>query len=483
MRDGVLTITGDSVRHHRRHVVGRRTALRPVGGPRPGARRRPVVQRAAAAVARRRELARGRRDRLHGDRRPGPAGGGRLPALRRGQRAEARKGEDRRHPLAQLGGRVDTHVRSPRSWTAGSGTAPRTSAVQPPGPMHLCIQLDWFPSGSGTVRESTMQVDWVREYDLEPRRLTGRLSQRGFSRMGLLSTGCPSCTSAPPPRTVPPRDRAAAGSRSSSWPVSPSPPWSPCWSSPCGATTTAVAAAPEAATSRRRASRWTRRSGSTPRPPSATAGRLMRARRVRRRRLDEDSGRPTAAGPPTTSASTTRTTSPSPTARQAHQPRRPDLRRHVVGRRTAVRPVGGPRPVAGRHRLRPGRAAVARRPTTGPRTARSTSWRSRRATGTKAHFTVHWGEDNEQDTRSPRPATSPSGTTSRSSGPRITSSATWTASSVYRNEDQRRAAAGPDALRAFSRTSALRQRWIPAPDDDARRLGHLRGRLGAHLRP
>ena len=32
--------------------------------------------------------------------------------------------------------------------------------------MHLCIQLDWFPSGSGTVRESTMQVDWVREYDL-----------------------------------------------------------------------------------------------------------------------------------------------------------------------------------------------------------------------------------------------------------------------------------------------------------------------------
>ena len=32
--------------------------------------------------------------------------------------------------------------------------------------MHLCIQLDWFPSGSGTVRESTMEVDWVREYDL-----------------------------------------------------------------------------------------------------------------------------------------------------------------------------------------------------------------------------------------------------------------------------------------------------------------------------
>ena len=35
-------------------------------------------------------------------------------------------------------------------------------AVQPPGPMHLCIQLDWFPSGSGTVQESTMEVGWVR---------------------------------------------------------------------------------------------------------------------------------------------------------------------------------------------------------------------------------------------------------------------------------------------------------------------------------
>jgi hypothetical protein len=29
--------------------------------------------------------------------------------------------------------------------------------------MHLCIQLDWFPK-VGAVRQSTMQVDWVREY-------------------------------------------------------------------------------------------------------------------------------------------------------------------------------------------------------------------------------------------------------------------------------------------------------------------------------
>jgi hypothetical protein len=39
-------------------------------------------------------------------------------------------------------------------------------AVQPPGPMHLCIQLDWFPTG-GPPRPSTMQVDWVREYGPE----------------------------------------------------------------------------------------------------------------------------------------------------------------------------------------------------------------------------------------------------------------------------------------------------------------------------
>lgn len=38
--------------------------------------------------------------------------------------------------------------------------------VQPPGPMHLCVQLDWFPR-DGSPRESTMQVDWVRQYALD----------------------------------------------------------------------------------------------------------------------------------------------------------------------------------------------------------------------------------------------------------------------------------------------------------------------------
>jgi len=47
----------------------------------------------------------------------------------------------------------------------------RTERVDifPPGKMHLCVQLDWFPrSARGPVRQSTMQVDWVKEYRLGP---------------------------------------------------------------------------------------------------------------------------------------------------------------------------------------------------------------------------------------------------------------------------------------------------------------------------
>jgi hypothetical protein len=39
----------------------------------------------------------------------------------------------------------------------------------PPGPMHLCIQLDWFPKEArGRVQASTMEVDWVKQYALTP---------------------------------------------------------------------------------------------------------------------------------------------------------------------------------------------------------------------------------------------------------------------------------------------------------------------------
>ena len=37
----------------------------------------------------------------------------------------------------------------------------------PPRPMHLTIQLDWFPDGKEPARqESSMQVDWVKQYPL-----------------------------------------------------------------------------------------------------------------------------------------------------------------------------------------------------------------------------------------------------------------------------------------------------------------------------
>jgi Glycosyl hydrolases family 16 len=42
------------------------------------------------------------------------------------------------------------------------------TAALPPGSMHLCIQLDWFPQeAAGDVTPSQMQVDWVRQYPLD----------------------------------------------------------------------------------------------------------------------------------------------------------------------------------------------------------------------------------------------------------------------------------------------------------------------------
>jgi hypothetical protein len=37
--------------------------------------------------------------------------------------------------------------------------------VLPPGPMHLCIQLDWFPGDDDKdVKDSAMEVDWIKQY-------------------------------------------------------------------------------------------------------------------------------------------------------------------------------------------------------------------------------------------------------------------------------------------------------------------------------
>jgi hypothetical protein len=39
--------------------------------------------------------------------------------------------------------------------------------ILPPGPMHLCIQLDWFPEGTGDVTPTRMEVAWVKQYSLD----------------------------------------------------------------------------------------------------------------------------------------------------------------------------------------------------------------------------------------------------------------------------------------------------------------------------
>ena len=54
--------------------------------------------------------------------------------------------------------------------------------IFPPGPMHLCIQLDWFPKETrGPVTTSSMQVDWVKLYALSPAE-AGSAGPRGRNR-------------------------------------------------------------------------------------------------------------------------------------------------------------------------------------------------------------------------------------------------------------------------------------------------------------
>lgn len=40
------------------------------------------------------------------------------------------------------------------------------TSILPPGPMHLCIQLDWFPENGADGGSGQMQVDWVKQWPL-----------------------------------------------------------------------------------------------------------------------------------------------------------------------------------------------------------------------------------------------------------------------------------------------------------------------------
>jgi beta-glucanase (GH16 family) len=59
------------------------------------------------------------------------------------------------------------------------------TSIFPPGPMHLCVQLDWFPDDAeGAVKESQMHVDWVRYYPLDESAGTESGSRRGTGETG-----------------------------------------------------------------------------------------------------------------------------------------------------------------------------------------------------------------------------------------------------------------------------------------------------------
>ena len=93
----------------------------------------------------------GRRDRLHGDDRPHPPVHRHLPPPRRGQRPGARDGEDRRHPVAQLGGRVDAegHHRLRRRQAVVAHRQGRSPPARPHAPVHPARLV---PAGAATAR-------------------------------------------------------------------------------------------------------------------------------------------------------------------------------------------------------------------------------------------------------------------------------------------------------------------------------------------
>jgi hypothetical protein len=66
-------------------------------------------------------------------------------------------------------------------------TTTRTDAF-PPGPMHLTLQLDWFPKGGGAVQPSTMSADWVRYYPLDGSGASGAITNSADTGLATAST-------------------------------------------------------------------------------------------------------------------------------------------------------------------------------------------------------------------------------------------------------------------------------------------------------
>ncbi|WP_308016823.1 glycoside hydrolase family 16 protein, partial [Pseudonocardia sp. ICBG162] len=150
-------------RRRRNGLVATQPAVRALGGLCPVPARGRVAAHPVPALADRGELARGRRGRLHGD-------------LRRDrQKVEGflHYGSDN----SQTQGSVEIDATEWHAfaveWTPDKITylvdgkpwfTDDDKSHNPPGPMHLTIQLDYF--GGDASGGAAMHVDWVRQYEL-----------------------------------------------------------------------------------------------------------------------------------------------------------------------------------------------------------------------------------------------------------------------------------------------------------------------------
>jgi hypothetical protein len=89
------------------------------------------------------------------------------------------------------------------------------TSILPPGSMHLCIQLDWFPEGSSRVEASQMMVDWVAFYPVAAEGggsqalTTTPPSTPSMPRSSAPTTVGPSRAPSPDTTTSPPRPTTA----------------------------------------------------------------------------------------------------------------------------------------------------------------------------------------------------------------------------------------------------------------------------------
>ncbi|NMH95927.1 glycoside hydrolase family 16 protein [Pseudonocardia acidicola] len=142
-----------------------------------------------------------------------------------------------------------------------------TSAF-PPGPMHMTIQLDWFPKG-GAVQQSRMYVDWVRFYPVDGTGVSPLENNTTANPVGAAGvTGTPSAvparsTTATTRTTAPP---APAATSTTTTPAAPATPTAPATSAT--PTAPATSATP---TTRATSTRTTTTTPTTTAPPEPLA--------------------------------------------------------------------------------------------------------------------------------------------------------------------------------------------------------------------